>query len=534
MKDITRIHIAKVPYNVELSAKKKLETYITALETYTADSELLADIEIRMTELLLERGVKQDDVISEADVAAIREQLGEPKEFMTDDATLEVDEELLSKDGNRKLYRNVDTGILGGVLSGIASYFQISVWWPRLIFIALTFVSFGLFALLYVALWLFVPAARTAAQKLQMAGQPVTLSSIRTLNEATSYVNVERRAAITKRIMTTILGVVALFGVLGAIAMLAGFTFGVLGDDFGSNFESIAPYQLAIVLGYVAGALLITLFLLIAIAAFTQKFNKRIWVSGIIIIALGLSTFGAAIVSLTYQRQVAYDEVQRNTTETSLALPADFKTVKSLSVDVPASASVVYVVDDNLTSMKIRTLKDAPKAQLTVDSDQAKVTLAEGKKNSIFGGTGITIYGPRLDKIIVSNGYASYDAGSQSSLKVEVYNAASLRLVGSRVDALTVKTDGTAQLSADEAAVAAVKVSLYGQSSVSLGNIKTLEVANTDVCASNQIAQLSVENIISATYVQNGIEVGAKSTEGPCLDVRFAKDEFGGDSGYQD
>jgi len=531
MKDITRIHIAKVPYNVELAAKIKLETYITALEAYTADNELLQDIEIRMTELLLERGVKQDDVISEADVAAIREQLGEPKEFMTDDSTLDVDEELLTKDGSRKLYRNVDTAILGGVLSGIASYFKINVWWPRLIFIALTFVSFGLFALLYVALWLFVPAARTAAEKLQMIGRPVTLSSIRELNEVSVGIDVERRAAIIKRVATTLLGVFAITGMLGAIAMLAGFTFGVLGDDFGSNFESIAPYQLAIVLGYVAGALLITLFLLIAIAAFAQKFNKRIWVSGIIIIALGLSSFGAAIVSLTYQRQLAYEEVQRNTVETNVTLPADFKTITSLSVDVPASASVVYVADDSLTSLKQRTLKDAPKVQVTLENGEAKIKLDEANTNEIFGGTVITIYGPRLDRVIVSNGYASYDAGSQKDLKVEVYNSATLRLVGSRVDALTVKTDGSAQLSADEAAVAAVKVSLYGQSSVSLGNIKTLEVMNLDVCASNQVAQLSVENIISATYIQNGIEVGAQSAEGPCVDVAFAKDEY---PGYQE
>jgi len=527
MKDITRIHIAKVPYNVELAAKKNLETYITALEAYTADSELLADIEIRMTELLLERGVKQDDVISDADVMAIRQQLGEPKEFMTDEATLDVDEEVLAKETRRTLYRNLDNALLGGVLSGIASYFRINALWVRLIFVALIFVSFGLFALLYIALWLFVPAARTAAEKLQMVGQPVTLSSIRELNESTANIDSERRTAIMKRVATTLLGLFAVAGMLGSIAMLAGFTFGVLGDDFGSNFESIAPYQLAIVLGYVAGALLITLFLLIAIAAFTQKFNKRIWVSGVIIIALGLGSFGAALVSLTYQRQVSYEEVQRNTIETNLPVPADFSAVTSLKIDVPASASVAYVADDSLTSIKQRTLKDAPKVQVVVENGQANIKLAEtSTKNEVFGGTVITIYGPRLEGIIVSNGYASYDAGSQKSLKVDVYNTASLRLVGSRVDELTIKTDGNAQLSADEAAVSAVKVSLFGQSSVSLGNIKTLDLANSDVCASNQIAQLSVENIVSPTYLRNGIEVGAKSGEGPCVDVTFAGDEY--------
>ena len=103
MKDITRIHIAKVPYSIELTAKKNLEKYIAALEAYTSDTELLEDIEIRMTELLLERNVKQEDVISDKDITAIRAQLGEPKDFMTDDATLDIDPGVLSGEKKRKL-----------------------------------------------------------------------------------------------------------------------------------------------------------------------------------------------------------------------------------------------------------------------------------------------------------------------------------------------------------------------------------------------------------------------------------------------
>lgn len=48
MKDITRIHLAKIPYNIEISAKKELEDYLAQLESYTSDGELLQDIEIRV------------------------------------------------------------------------------------------------------------------------------------------------------------------------------------------------------------------------------------------------------------------------------------------------------------------------------------------------------------------------------------------------------------------------------------------------------------------------------------------------------
>ena len=525
MKDITRIHIAKVPYSIELSAKKNLEKYITALELYTGDNEVLEDIEIRITELLLERGVKQESVISDADVAAVRAQLGEPKDFMAEDGAPDVDPEVLSGDAPRKLYRNLDNAVLGGVLSGIASFFKINPLWLRLAFIVLIFVSFGLSALLYVVLWLIVPPARTAAEKLQMAGRSVTLTSIRELNEAGTTVDVEKRARIFKRAATVTLGIFSIGGALISIATLIAFTVEVLQNRNGSNYPDLALYQLPITLAYAAGVLLTILFLLVAIAAFAQKFNKRIWISGVIITLLGLATFGTAVSAAVYQNRLQYEEVQRNTVDATIKTPENFASAKTLSVDVPVATSVVYVVEGKDFSIKQRALKDAPKATVTVENGEMKVKLTESKHNSVYGGPTITIYGPQLDSIIASNGYVSYNSGSQAAFKAEVYNNSSLRLVGSRIDELTVKTDGTGQLSADEAAVASVKASILGQSSVSLGNIKTLNVTNPDVCAANQVASLSVQNIISPTFTQNGFEAGAKSVEGPCLRIEFASDD---------
>jgi len=527
MKDITRIHIAKVPYNVELSAKKELEAYIDALESYTADSELLQDIEIRMTELLLERGVKQEDVISEADVVAIREQLGEPKEFMTDDATLEVDEEVLSKDGNRKLYRNRDGAILGGVLAGVASYLRINALWVRLVFIALIFVSFGLFVLLYVVLWVIVPPARTAAEKLQMAGRPVTLTSIRELNEVVPGVNIERRAAIMKRIATSLLGFFSVLGAFVSIGIMVAFTVEIVANRNDQMYNALADYQLPVILGYIAGSLLTVLFLIVAVAAFAQKFNKRIWISGVVIIALGLSTFGTAVGLAAYQQRLEYEEVQRNTVETTLKLPDDFRSVTSLSVDAATGSNIEYIADDSTTSLKQKGLKDSPKATVTVENGVAKLKLSEPKTNLSpwVSGATITVYGPRLDSILVSNGQVSYQAGSQEKLKAEVYNGSLLRISGSRIDDLNLRTDGTAHFSAEEAAVAAVKASIYGQSTVNLGNIKTLNVTNPDVCAAYRTAELSIQNIVSASYTHNGLDKSVTSSEGPCLKVEFASDD---------
>jgi phage shock protein PspC (stress-responsive transcriptional regulator) len=97
----------------------------------------------------------------------------------------------------RKLYRDPEQKVLGGVCSGLAHYFNIQVWIPRLIF-ALPFIvgalenifnwvhfsgaftlPFGTFFLIYVILWAVVPKAVTASERLEMKGKKVDLESIK-------------------------------------------------------------------------------------------------------------------------------------------------------------------------------------------------------------------------------------------------------------------------------------------------------------------------------------------------------------------
>lgn len=71
-----------------------------------------------------------------------------------------------------KLYRDTDDVMIGGVCSGLAYRFHMSVMLVR----ALTFIA-GLFALYvaiiaYLCIWLIVPKAITVAQKLEMRGLP--------------------------------------------------------------------------------------------------------------------------------------------------------------------------------------------------------------------------------------------------------------------------------------------------------------------------------------------------------------------------
>ena len=103
---------------------------------------------------------------------------------------------LSSTELTRKLYRDAEQKAIGGVCSGIAHYFNIPVWIPRLIFalpvlvglfeIPFTVLFFpvaasfsGTMFLIYIILWIVVPKALTASEKLEMKGQRVDLASIK-------------------------------------------------------------------------------------------------------------------------------------------------------------------------------------------------------------------------------------------------------------------------------------------------------------------------------------------------------------------
>ena len=99
----------------------------------------------------------------------------------------------------KRMYRNPDNKIIAGVCSGIASFFNINVWIPRVIFLIpfisiffrwahfgpLSFPNFISFSfspgtlLIYVILWLVIPEAATTSEKLEMKGERVDLNSIK-------------------------------------------------------------------------------------------------------------------------------------------------------------------------------------------------------------------------------------------------------------------------------------------------------------------------------------------------------------------
>ncbi|MBO3700209.1 PspC domain-containing protein [Roseivirga sp. E12] len=83
---------------------------------------------------------------------------------------------LVINENVKKLYRDPDDRVLGGVASGLANYFRTDAIVFRIIFILLTFGGVGVLA--YIILWIIAPKANSLTDKMQMKGQKVTLSNI--------------------------------------------------------------------------------------------------------------------------------------------------------------------------------------------------------------------------------------------------------------------------------------------------------------------------------------------------------------------
>lgn len=303
MKEVTRIHIAKTSYDVEAEAKKELAAYLKALEAYSDDADVVTDIEIRITEILAERGIKKDQVIALDDVKALKEQLGEPREFMPDNGgKTAVADEVVGETAGRKLFRDTDHALVGGVLSGIAAFFGTNPAVVRLLFVLLMLASFGTALLVYLLLWAVVPPAQTAADKLQMMGRAVTIDSIRRMNENI----VTKRTGMdpdTKKTFLTLAGILCVIAAAGTVFATAAAGFAIFFNRYRIFTQNIDVSHLltgALVAAILSGLLLASFFGVLAYASFVRKMTKRTIVSICIVVSLGFLSFCTAVALTQY------------------------------------------------------------------------------------------------------------------------------------------------------------------------------------------------------------------------------------------
>lgn len=78
----------------------------------------------------------------------------------------------------RRLYRNSESKMIGGVCSGLGEYFNVDVTIFRILFVLMLFL-WGGSLVLYLLLWIITPLAVTSAQKLELKGIEPTVENIK-------------------------------------------------------------------------------------------------------------------------------------------------------------------------------------------------------------------------------------------------------------------------------------------------------------------------------------------------------------------
>jgi phage shock protein PspC (stress-responsive transcriptional regulator) len=127
-----------------------------------------------IAELFSQYTIREGYVISEKNVNAVIEILGSPEDISEE----ETQEEGTKSYAQKKLYRDTNERIIGGVASGLGHYFGIDRVWIRLILIILVLSSIGGVVFVYILLWAIIPEAKTTSEKLRMKGEPVNISNI--------------------------------------------------------------------------------------------------------------------------------------------------------------------------------------------------------------------------------------------------------------------------------------------------------------------------------------------------------------------
>jgi phage shock protein PspC (stress-responsive transcriptional regulator) len=179
MKKTFTINISGTVFYIEEDAYEKLQEYILKLkqhfDTGSEGQEILSDIEARIAELFSAKSDDKKTVITSAWVDEVIDRMGTPEDIIEVD--MEEQEEPFSAKRRKRLYRDPDRRILGGVCGGLGAYFNMDPLILRIVFVVL-FLLNGIGLLAYLILWMAVPKAVNTAQRLEMRGQEVTVSNI--------------------------------------------------------------------------------------------------------------------------------------------------------------------------------------------------------------------------------------------------------------------------------------------------------------------------------------------------------------------
>lgn len=265
MKKNININLFGVIYAIDEDAYDLLKKYLENMRSYysrrNGGDEIANDVESRVAELFAELRAQGVEAITIEHVEDIIKRIGDPQQ-MDEEADAQGERvadggyaETVNDEGVRKLFRDPDNKVLGGVISGFCRYMDIED--PllfRLLFVLLVFFSHAVLIIVYAVCWALIPEAKTAEDRLRMKGKRVTPNAINEelmqgVNRAKQFVNDpdnQRRASgclstFVKICFFSLLGFIAFVvgSILLCVLIALGLSFGATVFGLGSAFVGL-------------------------------------------------------------------------------------------------------------------------------------------------------------------------------------------------------------------------------------------------------------------------------------------------------
>ncbi|MFA5496985.1 MAG: PspC domain-containing protein [Bacteroidales bacterium] len=273
MRKVVKVSINKTAFTLSEEAYHSLKIYLDHLRRYYSynedEEEIVDDIEERIAELLLERTHAGLDVVSKEIVDEILDIMG-PLDVIEGESTASKHSPHAEHDispPHKKLYRDMDRKVIGGVCSGLSAYFHTDVVIIRLIAVALLLlpnilqvarsmikwgtvsVSFGgFFFLAYIIMWIVIPAAHTVEEKYAMRGEPLSTRGLqrtrKTRTRTQSPVYIKKRNNTLRVVVRIVAVVVGLFFIISSSAVLISLVLGFAVTKYTLHFSPAALLDL--------------------------------------------------------------------------------------------------------------------------------------------------------------------------------------------------------------------------------------------------------------------------------------------------
>ncbi len=317
MKKTLTVNLGGTVFNIDDDAYRLLDSYLMNLRQHFSKDEgadeIVDDIERRISELFSEKMLAGLQVITLANVEEVIARMGKPEEMDNEgDATKQGND----SDGygagswsrgeetvkvRRRLFRNPDDKILGGVCSGLAAYLGWDVTLVRLLLFVILIFGYGTLIPVYIICWLIIPEARTAAEKLSMHGEAVTVENIgKTVTDGfgkmadgvNSYMRSDKPRTFLQRLadaLVCIVGWILKIGLIILIIVCSPVLFAL-----GVAFVAFLLGAIAVAIG--GGAALFSLFPALDVMLSSSPFEAiAMYMAGILLVAIPLFSLVYAI-----------------------------------------------------------------------------------------------------------------------------------------------------------------------------------------------------------------------------------------------